>query len=650
MLSHGPKGRHMNEFLPYLALAFLLSCSEFAPQAQTISFLRYKDVPIGPGSSNVSSGDFNGDGKLDLVVSSNSNAALLLGNGDGTFKKIDLGFVAQFILVADVNRDKKPDLLVAMGFQSYLLLGNGDGTFQPAKPLPGFPLAVADFNGDGNPDLLVAGQLCSESSLSVYPGNGDGTFRNALPCSGGVQMGDWDSRSIAVGDLNGDGKLDVVWANVRSWPEIFLWLGNGDGTFQPPSAIRAGTGAGGKPIAIGDLNHDGKLDLVVGTPFGVGVLLGNGDGTFKIFPATATTPEGGQFLQSYDGLQQGYFRRWTVGTDIFIRDLDGDGNLDILLDDALFRGNGDGTFQPAQFLGTGSAGAISVVCEDLNGDGKPDLIYLDQPPSAQIGSATMLSVLLNNGLIGVPNAVLGYSAATGGNLLAPGSIASVYGKTLARVTAHGVGPTLPTQLGGISMRVHDVTDTVRLAQLIYVSPNQINFIVPAETSVGPVTFTIDDGSTQLPEGANATIVNNIAVGFFTINQNGQGVAAATALRIRADGTQEPVPVFSCENTGQCTAVPIDLTSGRPVYVSLYGTGFGNEYRDSSPALLAATSCQVRGKDATVQFAGRQPLYPGLDQLNFVLPQSLPSGMASVQCQFYGGPQGNQSNVVQIAIK
>ncbi len=640
------------EFKACLAIVVLLCCEGFASQAQTVSFQRSQNVAIGLGSYSVSSGDFNGDGKLDLVVSSNSNLALLLGNGDGTFKNIDLGFVAQFTLVADVNRDGKPDLLVASGTQAFLLLGNGDGTFRPAKPLPVFPLAVADFNGDGNPDLLAAGQLCSQMSLSVYPGNGDGTFRSALPCSADAigGGGDWSARTVLVGDINVDGKLDVVWGNVRGTPYIFLWLGNGDGTFQPPSPIWAETGAGGKPIAMGDLNHDGKPDLVVGTPYGVGVLLGNGDGTFKILPATATTPPGPMFLPAFDGRfqNQSYFRNWIYSNDIFIRDFDGDGNLDIVLDDALFRGNGDGTFQPAQFLGAGSAGAISFICDDLNGDGKPDLVYLDQQAGLNTGSATMLSILLNNSPNGLPNAVLGYSGATGGRLLAPASIASIYGKALAKGTASASGATFPTQLGGISLRVRDDTDTVRLAQLIYVSPTQINFVVPPETSVGPASLTIDDGSTPLPEGANATIVNILAAGFFTVTQNGQGVAAATAVRIRADATQEPVPVLSCTSTGQCAAVPIDLASGLPVYLSLYGTGFGNAYRN--PAFASNVSCQVAGRNATVQFAGPQPVYAGLDQLNLLLPQSLPSGLASVQCQFAGSQHGYQSNVVQIAVK
>lgn len=182
------------------------------------------------------------------------------------------------------------------------------------------------------------------------------------------------------------------------------------------------------------------------------------------------------------------------------------------------------------------------------------------------------------------------------------------------------------------------------------SPAQINFVLPADVPVGSVTLTIDDGSNPLLEGGDATIVNNIAAGFFTISQDARGVAAATALRVRADGTQEPVTVFSCSNTGECSAIPIDLSSGLPVYVSLYGTGFGSQYRNLDPALLSVTSCKVAGVDAVVQFVGRQALYPGLDQLNLLLPRSLPSGAASIQCRFYGSQHGNESNIVYVAIK
>ena len=314
----------------------------------------------------------------------------------------------------------------------------------------------------------------------------------------------------------------------------------------------------------------------------------------------------------------------------------------------MFRGRSDGTFHPAPFLGAGSAGAISVICEDLNGDGKPDLVYLNKPFPDPPGSTHSLAILLNNSPNRLPNNVLGYSAATGGSLLAPSSIGSIYGKNLAKVTVLASGATLPTQLGGINMRVRDVKDTVRLAPLILVSPAQINFVAPSETSIGPASITIDDGSTPLIEGANATIVNNLAPGFFTVNQNGQGVPAAAAVQILADGTQNPVPVFTCASAGLCNAAPIDLASGVQAYLSLFGTGFGQAV--SKDPAHSDKKCQVGGKDATVQFAGPQSIYPGLDQVNLLIPQSLPSGLTSVQCRFYVNQQGSQSNVVQIAIK
>jgi uncharacterized protein (TIGR03437 family) len=324
--------------------------------------------------------------------------------------------------------------------------------------------------------------------------------------------------------------------------------------------------------------------------------------------------------------------------------LNGDGKPDIVTDNVVILGNGDGTFQPAQYMLTASPGAASLVCADLNGDGRPDLVYVDYALLDQ--TATGLSILLNN-TPGPPSSVVGYSAATGAVPVAPLSIASVYGKNLARTTASAAGPALPTQLGGISLRVRDSTDTVRLAPLFYVSPTQINFLVPDQTSVGPASLTVDDGS-ALVETANATPVTLIAPAIFTANGQGQGAAAATAVRIRPDGTQQPADVFRCTSPGQCALVPIDLTGGQPVYLSLYGTGF------RGVPLPQHTQCTVGGMSAVVQFAGAQPTIPGLDQINILLPAGLASGTASVQCQF-GFPiafgfADAISNPVQIEIK
>jgi uncharacterized protein (TIGR03437 family) len=327
-----------------------------------------------------------------------------------------------------------------------------------------------------------------------------------------------------------------------------------------------------------------------------------------------------------------------------IADLDGDGNLDIATGNVVFSGNGNGSFQPPQYYLAGSASAVIAASGDFNGDGLTDLVFV---------TGTTLSVLLNDSR-GVPPLALGQSAPTGAGPLAPSSIGSIYGKSLARVVATAAGPTLPTQLGGIRLRVRDSTDTVRLAPLFYVSPAQINFLVPEQTAIGPMALLVDDGSATLVETANATLVGYAAPGIFAANGQGQGVAAATAVRVQADGSLQPVPVFDCKGSGQCTAVPIDLAGGRPVYLSLYGTGFRavptRGYRQPPD-----TSCTIGGLPAVVQFVGAQSTIPGLDQLNLLLPASLPTGTASVECQFfvqnavYFGPVPN-SNPVQIAIK
>jgi hypothetical protein len=180
------------------------------------------------------------------------------------------GYFADSLAVADVNGDGEPDLLAAnqcaidsnCGSSGGLgvLLGNGDGTFQAAVTYgPGgeypYSLAVGDLNGDGKPDLVVADQcdssgICSNGSLGVLLGNGDGTFQAASSTT----IPAYGFGAIALADFNGDGKLDVASGGA------ILLLGNGDGTFQGFIPL----GAGGFGIAVADVNRDGKPDIAVG--------------------------------------------------------------------------------------------------------------------------------------------------------------------------------------------------------------------------------------------------------------------------------------------------------------------------------------------------------------------------------------------------
>ena len=265
-------------------------------------------------SYGIVTADFNGDGNLDLAVNhidpitQNWSYTILLGNGDGSFQLP--GFYPQNVagtftsfVVADFNNDKKPDLALAIGGQSLVvLLGNGDGTF--ASPVPYFdggggPLVVADFNGDGKLDIVVGATSATNTPITaLLYGNGDGTFQAAVfPAS----LNNFSA--LFTGDLNNDGKADLVDA-------FQVALGNGDGTFTVLPPFASGPISQIFVNGIADLNGDGKPDLFVDQQFGrsqqTGLLLGNGDGTFGSLinvPANGMIPANSVFTDmNGDGL------------------------------------------------------------------------------------------------------------------------------------------------------------------------------------------------------------------------------------------------------------------------------------------------------------------------------------------------------------
>jgi len=350
------------------------------------TFQAAQTFAVGHNPGSVAVGDFNADGKLDLAVantnvySTSSTVSVLLGNGDGTFQpplSFAAGAIPLSVAVGDFNGDGVLDMAVANMGQSpdfvsgvWVLLGNGDGTFQAALTFPVgrylYSVAVGDFNGDGKLDLAVADY--EYDSVSVLLGNGDGTFQPTLTFA----AGDAPS-SVAVSDVNGDGRLDLVVTNLGPYAASVL-LGNGDGSFRAPLTSAAGTSP--SSVAVGDFNGDGLKDLAVANSgeATVTIRLGNGDGTFQAAP---TFPAG----RSPRAVATGDFNG-DGALDLAVAS-EGDGTVSVLL------GNGDGTFGPTLTFAAGDR-PVSVVVGDFNGDGEPDLVVANY-------SAKTVSVLLGNG-------------------------------------------------------------------------------------------------------------------------------------------------------------------------------------------------------------------------------------------------------------
>jgi uncharacterized protein (TIGR03437 family) len=568
-------------------------------------YFQSSDIPV-TAPTHILAGDFNADRRRDMLVVESSQGSLFsepqayevyLNQGGGTFgppiKTTRQGRTyddIQTFIVADFNNDGKDDLLSDQGVS----ISQGDGTFLPPIAVPGFPTHyrfwIGDFNGDKKVDILRVQPGTTRSVVLL--GNGDGTFREDAAFRLDVE----GLLDLLVADVNGDGRSDVVvgsWAGVM---QVFFAQPSGGFGSAIESPLRVfGTFGNEAFFLAGDFNGDGRLDL--STP--AGTLLGRGDGTFRY------AEEGFPYYQPWFQIAAG--------------DLTGDGYADLVIRNsatnriAVLAGSADGRLSVAADLGVGWCnwpcfGSIAAIA-DWNGDQCIDLAVINR-------SSNTVSVLASSAPAS-PAQVRALSIATDSTLTAAGSLAVLYASVPVADPASAASSPWPTTLDGIMLMVRDSTGVQRPAPLFYLSPSQINFQVPLGTATGDATLTLIAGGHTSDVGS--VQVSAYAPGIFWLRGvYGENMAAATAIRVERDGNQTNLPVFACSAGGsscQAVYIPLSTADGRPIYLSLFGTGFTG----GANVKVTATANDV---NLPVTYAGPQGGTPGLEQINVGLPPEI----------------------------
>ena len=348
------------------------------------TFTYKTNVPITTNYlSNAVIADVNGDGQMDMLVvdqggtngSAPSNVWTFLGVGDGTFgagTPVALGGALYDAVMADLNGDGSLDIAGIDGnsyqMTVYLASGNGYVAAVPYSTSDGITdacfVSTGDLNGDGRPELIAAN--CGDNNLTVFVNNGDGTFQTGVYYASGAYP-----EAVTVADVNGDGRADLVSTNDDS-SDVTILSGNGDGTFNPTVIGYATGGFPFDPAIVADFNGDGTADVVVPDEvFSLAFLPGYGDGSFRA-AINYYTPG----ITGYD-----------YGIAIASGDFNGDGNNDFVISNysyqtnigvTVFLSRGDGSLMPGvNYSGVTGAPLEFVTVADVNGDGKLDIAATD---------------------------------------------------------------------------------------------------------------------------------------------------------------------------------------------------------------------------------------------------------------------------------
>jgi uncharacterized protein (TIGR03437 family) len=552
--------------------------------------------------------DFNGDGRADIAVCTSRGPAVLLNRGNAIFDGPVTSTEPCGPVAGDFNGDGRADIATA----NHLVLGRGDGTFLPPRvmgPQGISPRVVAagDFDGDRKPDLIFYtgptgwDETVAPTVIHVFLGRGDGMFTQSWSFTHPPERG---LGVTVIADFNRDSRSDIA---VPDGDGVLVFLGRGDGDFQAPR--RTATGDTSAFITAGDFNGDGLTDLGLTTA----VALGRGDGTF----APALRHPGAEVRSDLGGR--------LLFTPSAAGDFDGDGHVDMAgsvfniaphfpTEVWVLRGRGDGTVMPPSRIGVGMW-PQPLNAADFDDDGRTDLVV-----NAAMANTVSLLLVRPPGTSGLRRAV---SAANGRAIVSPGSLATLSAAGLGAATQQAIAP-WPTRLGGIGLDVRDSVGVTRSAPLLYASPNQINFQVPEGTAVGEAVLSVvsdrgtsQAGSVQVDAVAPALFIAPTLFGFPRV--------AATAVRIEPDGTQTSLALLDC-SSDDCFPRPLPEPDSRPIYISLYGTGFTN-------AMRSRVTCSGAGVPLEVVYAGPQAV-SGLDQINVRAPSGK-QGLGTVVCTIGG---------------
>jgi uncharacterized protein (TIGR03437 family) len=241
---------------------------------------------------------------------------------------------------------------------------------------------------------------------------------------------------------------------------------------------------------------------------------------------------------------------------------------------------------------------------------------------------------------GLQETTLVGSSAAAVSVVAPGSLGAIYGTNLSQTTQQAVSVPLPPSLGGVGITVTDAAGNSGTASLLYVSPGQINFLMPQGLATGVANFTISNGSITPVTAMGA--VGQVGPTLFSMTGTGAGLAAATVLSVTGSSpsTSSPVGLFNCSSL-PCQALPIDVTGNSHVFLTLYGTGIRN--RSSLDNVLVT----INGISLPALYAGPQPNFLGLDQINVQLtPELSGSGVSNIVIKV----DQHQANTVTIDIR